>query len=33
VKGASHYLTPGPLAEAYAKQTVEWLVKNFPASA
>lgn len=30
VKGASHYLTPGPLAEAYARQTVEWLVKNFP---
>ena len=33
VKGASHYLTPGPLAEAYARQTVDWLVKNFPASA
>jgi pimeloyl-ACP methyl ester carboxylesterase len=33
VKGASHYLTPGPLAEAYAKQTVEWLVKYFPPSA
>ena len=33
VKGASHYLTPGPLAEAYAKQTVDWLVKNFPATA
>jgi pimeloyl-ACP methyl ester carboxylesterase len=33
VKGASHYLTPGPLAEAYAKQTVEWLLKNFSASA
>src|ERR1700733_14349349 len=31
VRGASHYLTPGPLAEAYAKQTVEWLVKHFPA--
>jgi pimeloyl-ACP methyl ester carboxylesterase len=33
VKGASHYLTPGPLAESYARQTVDWLVKNFPVSA
>jgi pimeloyl-ACP methyl ester carboxylesterase len=33
VKGASHYLTPGPLAESYARQTVDWLVKNFPAAA
>jgi dipeptidyl aminopeptidase/acylaminoacyl peptidase len=33
VKGASHYLTPGPLAESYAKLTVDWLVRNFPASA
>jgi pimeloyl-ACP methyl ester carboxylesterase len=32
VKGASHYLTPGPLAESYARQTVDWLLKNFPAS-
>ena len=32
VKGASHYLTPGPLAESYARLTVDWLVKNFPAS-
>ena len=32
VKGASHYLTPGPLAESYAKLTVDWLVRNFPAS-
>jgi pimeloyl-ACP methyl ester carboxylesterase len=31
VKGASHYLAPGPLAESYAKQTTDWLVKNFPA--
>jgi len=30
VKGASHYLTPGPLAESYARLTVDWLVKNFP---
>jgi len=33
VKGASHYLTPGPLAEAYGRQATEWLVKNFPLSA
>jgi pimeloyl-ACP methyl ester carboxylesterase len=32
VKGASHFLTPGPLAESYAKLTIEWLVKNMPAS-
>ena len=32
VKGASHYLTPGPLAESYARLTVDWLVGNFPAS-
>jgi dipeptidyl aminopeptidase/acylaminoacyl peptidase len=32
VKGASHYLSPGPLAEAYARQTTEWIVKNMPAS-
>lgn len=32
VKGASHYLTPGPLAESYAKLTTDWLVKNAPAS-
>jgi pimeloyl-ACP methyl ester carboxylesterase len=32
VKGASHYLTPGPLAESYAGLTVDWLVRNFPAS-
>jgi len=32
VKGASHYLTPGPLAESYAKPIVEWLVRNFPVS-
>jgi dipeptidyl aminopeptidase/acylaminoacyl peptidase len=32
VKGASHYLSPGPLAEAYARQTTDWLVKNMPAS-
>jgi pimeloyl-ACP methyl ester carboxylesterase len=32
VKGASHYLTPGPLAESYARLTVDWLLRNFPAS-
>ena len=32
VKGASHFLTPGPLAESYARLTVAWLVKNFPVS-
>jgi pimeloyl-ACP methyl ester carboxylesterase len=32
VKGASHYLAPGPLAEAYARQTTDWLVKNMPSS-
>ncbi|MGA9940315.1 MAG: hypothetical protein WBP92_18860, partial [Candidatus Acidiferrales bacterium] len=32
VKGASHYLTPGPLAESYAKLTTDWVVKNVPAS-
>ncbi len=31
VPGASHYLTPGPLAEAYAKKITDWLVKNMPA--
>jgi pimeloyl-ACP methyl ester carboxylesterase len=33
VKGAGHYLTPGPLAESYARLAVDWLLKNFPASA
>jgi pimeloyl-ACP methyl ester carboxylesterase len=32
VTGASHYLTPGPLAESFARLTVDWLLKNFPAS-
>ena len=32
VAGASHYLTPGPLAEAYAKLITDWLVKNMPAN-
>lgn len=33
VKGASHYLTPGPLAESYARPIADWLVKNMPAAA
>ena len=32
VKGASHFLTPGPLAESYARLTTDWLVKNLPPS-
>jgi pimeloyl-ACP methyl ester carboxylesterase len=31
VKGASHFLTTGPLAESYANLATDWLVKNFPA--
>jgi len=30
VKGASHYLTPGKIAEAYARQLTGWIVKNMP---
>jgi pimeloyl-ACP methyl ester carboxylesterase len=32
ISGASHYLTPGPIAEAYAKSITKWLVKNMPAA-
>ena len=32
VKGANHFLTPGPLAESYARPIADWLVKNFPVS-
>lgn len=32
VKGASHFLTPGPLAESYAKLATEWIAKNAPAA-
>jgi len=32
VKGASHFLTPGPLAESYARPIADWLLKNFPVS-
>lgn len=31
VPGASHYLTPGSIAEAYAMKIASWLVKNMPA--
>ncbi len=31
VKGASHYLTPGGAAEAYATCLRDWLVRNMPA--
>lgn len=30
VPGASHYLSPGPIAEAYATRIAPWLVKNMP---
>jgi pimeloyl-ACP methyl ester carboxylesterase len=30
ISGASHYLTPGPIAEAYAKSIASWLGKNMP---
>jgi pimeloyl-ACP methyl ester carboxylesterase len=33
VPGASHYLSPGPLAEAYSRLVIDWLVKNMPAAA
>jgi pimeloyl-ACP methyl ester carboxylesterase len=32
VKGASHYLTPGRLAQSYARLVTDWLEKNMPAS-
>lgn len=32
VKGASHYLTPGHLAESYARPIADWIAKNMPAS-
>jgi pimeloyl-ACP methyl ester carboxylesterase len=31
VPGASHYLSPGPIAEAYATKIAEWLDKSMPA--
>jgi pimeloyl-ACP methyl ester carboxylesterase len=30
VPGASHYLTPGPIAEAYATKIAAWLAKTMP---
>lgn len=30
VPGASHYLSPGPIAEAYATKIAAWLVKSMP---
>ena len=33
VPGASHYLSPGPIAEAYAVKIAAWLVKNMPVEA
>jgi len=32
VQGASHYLSPGPLAESYSRLITDWLAKNMPAS-
>jgi len=33
VPDASHYLSPGPIAEAYAMKIAAWLVKNIPVEA
>ncbi|MBM2830843.1 MAG: hypothetical protein HW411_1633, partial [Gammaproteobacteria bacterium] len=30
VKGASHYLTPGVIAEAYARHMSDWITRNMP---
>lgn len=30
VEGASHYLTPGPIADAYARKLADWIIKNMP---
>ena len=32
VEGASHYLTPGPIADAYARKLSDWIIKNMPSS-
>ena len=32
VEGASHYLTPGPIAASYAKAVVDWVTRAAPAS-
>ena len=30
VEGASHYLTPGRIAESYAGKLADWIIKNMP---
>jgi pimeloyl-ACP methyl ester carboxylesterase len=30
VEGASHYLTPGGIAESYARKLADWIIKNMP---
>ena len=30
VEGASHYLTPGGIAEAYAAKLADWIIRNMP---
>lgn len=30
VEGASHYLTPGGIAESYAGKLADWIIKNMP---
>lgn len=30
VKGASHYLTPGEIADSYARLLADWIIKNMP---
>ena len=30
VEGASHYLSPGPIAEAYARHIADWISGNMP---
>ena len=31
VEGASHYLTPGVIADSYAAKLAQWIIKNMPA--
>lgn len=30
VEGASHYLTPGVIAESYAEKLADWIIENMP---
>jgi pimeloyl-ACP methyl ester carboxylesterase len=30
VEGASHYLTPGGIAESYARHLADWIIRNMP---